>query len=196
MSKENENKSEFQKAMEALAAQQTEPCGPRELTESEKEFNRNYRASVDKVVDCFENEIKTNDCFAWTSETQGATEYDLLTDVIIENARRGVRQEQAMRGTILGKLEEDSQTLLRAQNMIDMIKGDIDNRFKSLPPTEAVVVHTFLHSDKQAKIIKEMYGDEFDSISPNIEKYLKFLERVKAEGRIYELNDILKRYAK
>ena len=57
------------------------------------------------------------------------------------------------------------------------------------------VVH-FLHSDKQAKIIKEMYGDTFDSISPNRKKYLTFLQQVEDDGRIKELNDILKRYGK
>ena len=190
--------AKFQEAMEALVDLPQEPHqrdkNDEEMDRLTEEFEKNYKASVDKVVDCFENEIKTNDCFAWTSETQGATEYDLLADVLIENARRGVRCEQAMRHEMLGKLEEDAKTLLSALNTIDWVKGDIEGRFKSLPPTEAVVVHAFLHSDKQAKIIKEMYGDEFDSISPNIEKYLKFLERVKAEGRIPELYSILKSY--
>lgn len=160
-----------------------------------KEFEKNYRASVVKVADAIDNEIRTNDCFAWTSETQGATYYDLLTDVIIECERRKVRWEQVHRGTVLGKAEEDARTLLSAKNMIDTIKGDIEGRLENVPPTEAVVVHTFLHSGKQPKIITEMYGDAFDSVSPNIKKYLEFLQRVKDEGRIYELNDILKRYA-
>lgn len=59
-----------------------------------------------------------------------------------------------------------------------------------------IVKNAFLHSGKEAKIIKEMYGDAFESIIPNRDKYLTFLQRVEADGRIKELNDILKRYWK
>ena len=59
-----------------------------------------------------------------------------------------------------------------------------------------VVKRAFLRSGKEAKIIKEMYGDAFESISPNRNKYLTFLKRVEDDGRIKELNDILKRYGK
>ena len=59
-----------------------------------------------------------------------------------------------------------------------------------------IVKRAFLHSGKETKIIKEMYGDTFESISPNRNKYLTFLKRVEDDGRIKELNDILKRYGK
>lgn len=59
-----------------------------------------------------------------------------------------------------------------------------------------VVKNAFLHSGKEAKIIKEMYGDAFESISPNRDKYLTFLRRVEADGRISELDSILKGYEK
>jgi hypothetical protein len=161
-------------------------------------FKEKYKASVDKVVDCFDNEIRNNSCFRWTSEVQGATEYDLLADVIIENERRGVRWEQASRRTIVGGIEEDALAILRAQNAIDEIKREIDGRVNGLKALSEphVVKNAFLHSDKQAKIIKEMYGDSFDSISTNRDKYLTFLQRVEADGRISELDDILKRYEK
>ncbi len=221
MCKENENKSEFQKAMEALwDSQQTEQKNetlrrfkkaldaiddlpvtesePRQPTELESEFDRKYKASVDKVVDAITDEIKNNDCFAWTSEVQGATEYDLLADVIIEDARRGVRYEQAARGEMIGSVREKALTLLGAKNTIDLVKRDIDGRVERLRVLSEphVVKNAFLHSDKQAKILKEMYGDEFDSISPNRDKYLAFLKRVEDDGRMVELNNILKRYAK
>ena len=60
-----------------------------------------------------------------------------------------------------------------------------------------VIKRAFLHSGKEAKIIKEMYGDAFDeSISPNRNKYLTFLKCVEDDGRINELYDILKKYGK
>lgn len=60
----------------------------------------------------------------------------------------------------------------------------------------ALVKYAFLHSGKEAKIIREMYGDAFDSISPNGKKYVTFLKQVEADGRMKELDSILKRYAK
>lgn len=66
--------------------------------------------------------------------------------------------------------------------------------------TEAVYPHVvkraFLRSGNEAKIIKEMYGNAFESISPNRNKYLTFLKQVEDDGKIKELNDILKRYGK
>lgn len=59
-----------------------------------------------------------------------------------------------------------------------------------------VVKRAFLHSCKEAKIIKKMYGDTFESISPNRNKYLTFLKCVEDDGRINELYDILKKYGK
>lgn len=59
-----------------------------------------------------------------------------------------------------------------------------------------IVKNAFLHSCKEAKIIKEMYGDVFDSIVSNRDKYLAFMKRVEADGRIKELKDILTKYGK
>lgn len=54
----------------------------------------------------------------------------------------------------------------------------------------------FLRSGKEGKIITEMYKERFDHISPNRVKYLTFLRQAEMEGRLNELNDILKRYGK
>lgn len=153
MCKEKENKSEVQKALDALAVQRTEQeFGSRQLTELEQEFERNYEASVYKVVDAIDNEIQTNDCFRWTSAVQGATDYDLLCDVIIEWARKGLRQEQASRGTILGKLEEDARSLSGALNTIDVIKNDLERRIRNMLHTEAGLVKT----DELGDILERM----------------------------------------
>ena len=58
------------------------------------------------------------------------------------------------------------------------------------------VKHRFLQSGKEGKIIKKMYGDRFESITPNRMKYLEFLKQVEVEGKMNELNDILKSYGK
>lgn len=189
--------TKFQEAMDALVDLPQEPHqrdeSDEEMDRLSEEFDRNYKASVDKVVDTIKNEIRTNDCFAWTSYSQGATVYDLLADVIIEDARRGVQYEQAARGEILGSVREKALTLLGAQKTIDLVKRDIDGRVERLRELSEpnIVKRAFLHSGKEAKIIKEMYGDKFDSISPNRDKYLAFLKRVEDDGRIKELNDIL-----
>ena len=54
----------------------------------------------------------------------------------------------------------------------------------------------FLRSGKDGKIIKEMYNDRFDHISPNRVKSLTFLRQVELDGRFNELNEILNRYGK
>ena len=48
----------------------------------------------------------------------------------------------------------------------------------------------FLH------ITKKMYGDTFDKITSNRTKYLYFLKQVDVDGRIIELDEILKKYDK
>ena len=59
-----------------------------------------------------------------------------------------------------------------------------------------VIKHRFLQCGKEGKVIKAMYGDKFDKISPNRLKYLEFLRQVEIDDRINELNDILTRYGK
>jgi len=41
-----------------------------------------------------------------------------------------------------------------------------------------------------------MYGDTFDKITSNRTKYLYFLKQVDVDGRIIELDEILKKYDK
>lgn len=58
------------------------------------------------------------------------------------------------------------------------------------------VKHRFLQSGKEGTIIKQLYKDRFDKISPNRMKYLEFLKQVELDNKINELNDILKSYGK
>lgn len=58
------------------------------------------------------------------------------------------------------------------------------------------VKYAFLKCGKEGKIINEMYGNEFDFITPNRIKYLSFLKKVELDNRFDELNDILKKYGK
>jgi hypothetical protein len=58
------------------------------------------------------------------------------------------------------------------------------------------IKHAFLRCENTRQIIKAMYEDSFDNISPNRIKYLAFLKRVEADGRMSELNDLLNRYGK
>lgn len=54
-----------------------------------------------------------------------------------------------------------------------------------------VVKYKFLHCNKQKKVIEQMYGNEFDNFAINREKYLAFLNKVVADNRVEELNNIL-----
>lgn len=56
------------------------------------------------------------------------------------------------------------------------------------------VKNAFLRSGREGIIIKEMYGDKFNGISPNRIKYLTFLKQVEKDGRLEELNMILNKY--
>lgn len=56
--------------------------------------------------------------------------------------------------------------------------------------------HAFLESENKGRIIKELYGTIFDSVSPNRIKYITFLNQVEKDGKIIELNEILKKYGK
>ena len=58
------------------------------------------------------------------------------------------------------------------------------------------VKYAFLKCGKEGKIINEMYGNEFDSITPNKIKYLSFLKKVELDNRFDELNEILNKYGK
>lgn len=58
------------------------------------------------------------------------------------------------------------------------------------------VKNAFLRSGREGKIIKEMYGEQFDSFSSNRIKYLEFLRQVEMDGRMNELKNILKKYDK
>ena len=56
------------------------------------------------------------------------------------------------------------------------------------------VKNAFLKCGREGKVINEMYGNEFDSISPNRVKYLSFLKKVELDNRLDELNEILNKY--
>lgn len=59
-----------------------------------------------------------------------------------------------------------------------------------------IVKHRFLQSGKEGSIIKKMYGDRFDSLAPNRLKYLEFLKQVEKDGKMNELDEILKNHGK
>ena len=58
------------------------------------------------------------------------------------------------------------------------------------------VKNAFLKCGREGMVIHEMYGNEFDSISPNRVKYLSFLKKVELDNRLDELNEILNKYGK
>ena len=58
------------------------------------------------------------------------------------------------------------------------------------------VKNAFLRSGRVGIVIKKMYGDKFNGISPNRIKYLTFLKQVEVDGRLEELNNILNKYGK
>jgi len=58
------------------------------------------------------------------------------------------------------------------------------------------VKNGFLRCGREGKIISKMYGEKFNKISPNRIKYLAFLKQVEQDGRLNELNEILKLYEK
>lgn len=104
----------------------------------------------------------------------------------------------------LCKAIEEYRKLFVVENLTE---EEYSDRFKKAidaltvsPSTEdnmaARVKYAFLHSGKEAEIIREMYLDSFDFISPNGKKYVTFLKQVEADGRMKELDDILKRYGK
>lgn len=58
------------------------------------------------------------------------------------------------------------------------------------------VKNRFLRCGREGEIIKKMYKNQFDGISPNRTKYIVFLKQVENDGRIQELNEILNGYDK
>jgi calcineurin-like phosphoesterase family protein len=78
-------------------------------------------------------------------------------------------------------------------------KKDIDKEDAFMVDTNInpyAVKNRFLRSGREGIIIKSMYGDQFDKITPNRTKYLLFLRRVEKDGKINELNEQLKKYDK
>lgn len=86
------------------------------------------------------------------------------------------------------------------KNTLEMKDGIVRSKDinKATKETESPheVRHAFLISKKEPIIIREMYGNKFDAISPNRIKYITFLNQVEADNRIDELKDILKKYGK
>lgn len=73
-------------------------------------------------------------------------------------------------------------------------KSEVKMTEESINPY--AVKNRFLRCGREGVVIREMYGGKFDKITPNRTKYLFFLKQVEEEGRINELNEILKRYDK
>lgn len=198
----------FQEAMNWIAdGCQVTPLEPQRLSE----LNGQYEALVNKVVDTIKDGLRTNDCFNMRAGDGGkcVSFVDLLYDAIVELQRRSFRPISG------GDKEIDDYMLLHSVDfLIRSIESCMDERglqkfcIRNFDEEEIknlhgsgdwrepnVVKNAFLHSKKAAKIIRQMYGDVFESIQFNRKKYLKFLERVEADGRISELDSILKRYA-
>lgn len=192
---------EFQEAMQWIAdGCPLNPLEPQKLSE----LNGKYEASVNKVVDVIENELRTNDGFHMKGGVKSVGWIDLLYDVIVELERRSMTRAGA------GHCKEiDDYMCLRSVDfVIRSIERCMDERglqkdcVRNLEECDVkpewrephAVKNAFLHSKKAAKIIRQMYGDEFESIGFNRKKYLKFLERVEADGNISSLDSILRSY--
>lgn len=195
---------DFQEAMNWIAdGCPLTPLEPQRLSE----LNGQYEALVNKVVDTIENGIRTNNCFSIMSGGAKSISYiDLLYDTIVELQRRTMSKIGA------GHCKEidDYMWLHSVDFVIRSIERCMDERglqkdcVRNIDECDInpewredhVVKNAFLHSKKAAKIIRQMYGDDFELIKFNRKKYLKFLERVDADGRISELDSILKGYEK
>lgn len=204
MSKENENKSEFQEFQEAMKwIADGCPLTPLE-PERISELNCQYEALVNKVVDTIEDGIRTNDCFRMKGGVKSVSYWGLLYDAIVELQRRILTRA----GSGQCKEIDDYMWLHSVDFVIRSIERCMDERglrkdcVRNLEECDVkpewredhAVKNAFLHSKKAAKIIRQMYGDEFESIKFNRKKYLKFLERVEADGNISQLDSILKSY--
>lgn len=114
-------------------------------------------------------------------------------------------------GAKFDEFEEESKTGMNAlkvelkhndawEKTMERIKGakkeDDVNEETKLDVYPSAVKSRFLRSGKEGKIIKEMYKDRFDDITPNRVKYLTFLRQVELDARFYELDEILNRYGK
>lgn len=204
-----ENPDAFQEAMKWIAdGCPVTPLEPQRLSE----LNGQYEALVNKVVDTIENGLRTNDCFKLRADEGGkkVSFVDLLYDAIVELQRRTMSKV----GASHCKEIDDYMWLHSVDFFIRSIESCIDERglqkfcirnfdeeeIKSLHGSREwrephAVKNAFLHSKKAAKIIRQMYGDMFESIQFNRKKYLKFLKRVEDDGRISELDSILERYS-
>ena len=105
-------------------------------------------------------------------------------------------QEETKTGNLALKVElQQNDSWKKTMERLDRNRHEPD---KTVGPgiNPHAAKNAFLHSGKEGKIIKEMYGEQFDGISNNRMKYIEFLRQVEADGRMSELNNILKRYGK
>ena len=56
------------------------------------------------------------------------------------------------------------------------------------------ITYAFLKCERCGKIVSEMYGEKFNNIPRNNDKYLAFLKQVELDDRFGELAGILQRY--
>ena len=131
----------------------------------------------------------------------------IQVDVIEENGIPRLKVDIFSRkwnGTDFEEYAEETKTGTEALK-VDLPHNDswekTMERFRSGAPitdhrcSEAISPHAvknaFLKSEKAGRIIKEMYGDQFDAIRQNRFKYLAFLKQVESDSRFVDLNNRL-----
>lgn len=103
--------------------------------------------------------------------------------------------ECALEHRQLAKWLKQLQTLLRSNKAIEE-RAKEEMQEAKLVVYPYAIKHAFLKCGKEGKVIHEMYGNEFDSITPNRIKYLSFLKKVELDNRFDELNEVLNKYGK
>lgn len=103
--------------------------------------------------------------------------------------------------SIFNRIGEEYWWGLYKQYQRNSIKSNEERAREEMQEAKLVVYphaikHAFLKCGKEGKVIHEMYGNEFDSITPNRIKYLSFLKKVELDNRFDELNEILNKYGK
>lgn len=76
----------------------------------------------------------------------------------------------------------------------ELSKEDLRNDEIEVSITHHAIKHAFLKSGKEGKIIKEMYGNKFDTFVANRIKYLEFLKQVEKDGKFNELKETIDKY--
>lgn len=78
-----------------------------------------------------------------------------------------------------------------------LIAAEIDRIQQEQPEVDMnkhAITYAFLKCERCGKIVSEMYGEKFNNIPRNRDKYLAFLKQVELDDRFGELAGILQRY--